>query len=54
MYRRVGCNVRTVLMDGEFEKLEDIMPTIECGCKGTCEQGQGFNQDSEGVDMGAD
>ena len=30
MYGRAGFRVRTVLMDGEFEKLKPIMPTIEC------------------------
>jgi hypothetical protein len=30
VYRRAGFNLRTVLMDREFEKLKDIMPTIEC------------------------
>jgi hypothetical protein len=29
VYRRAGFNVRTILMDGEFEKLKDIMPPIE-------------------------
>jgi hypothetical protein len=30
VYGQAGFRVRTVLMDGEFEKLEPIMPTIEC------------------------
>ncbi len=30
MYGQAGFRVRTVLMDGEFEKLKPIMPTIEC------------------------
>ncbi len=30
MYRRAGFNVRTILMDGEFEKLKNILPTVEC------------------------
>jgi hypothetical protein len=30
VYRQAGFRVRTVLMDGEFEKLKPIMPTIEC------------------------
>jgi hypothetical protein len=28
--RRAGFNVRIILMDGEFEKLKDILPTVEC------------------------
>jgi hypothetical protein len=30
VYRRAGFNVRTILMDGEFEKLKNILPTVEC------------------------
>jgi hypothetical protein len=30
VYGQAGSRVRTVLMDGEFEKLKPIMPTIEC------------------------
>ncbi len=30
VYRRAGFDVRTILMDGEFEKLKDIMLTVEC------------------------
>ena len=30
MYRRAGFNVSTILMDGEFEKLKEILLTIEC------------------------
>jgi hypothetical protein len=30
VYRQAGFRVRTVLMDGEFEQLKPIMPTIEC------------------------
>ncbi len=30
MYRRAGFNVRTILMDGEFEKIKKILPTVEC------------------------
>jgi hypothetical protein len=30
VYRRAGFNVRTILMDGEFEKLKDILPMVEC------------------------
>ena len=30
VYRRAGFNVRTILMDEEFEKLKNILPTVEC------------------------
>ncbi len=30
VHRRAGFNVRTILMDGEFEKLKNILPTVEC------------------------
>jgi hypothetical protein len=30
VYIRAGFNVRTILMDVEFEKLKDIMVTVEC------------------------
>jgi hypothetical protein len=30
VYRRAGFNVRTILMDGAFEKLKNILPTVEC------------------------
>ena len=30
VYRRAGFNVRTILMDGEFEKLKNILQTVEC------------------------
>ncbi len=30
MYGQARFRVRTVLMDGEFEKLKPLMPTIEC------------------------
>jgi hypothetical protein len=30
VYGRAGFNVRTILMDGEFEKLKNILPTVEC------------------------
>ncbi len=30
MYRRAGFNARTILMDGEFEKLKNILPKVEC------------------------
>ncbi len=29
-YRRAGFNVRSILMDEEFEKLKNILPTVEC------------------------
>ena len=29
-YERAGFKVRTILMDGEFEKVRDLMPCIEC------------------------
>jgi len=30
VYGRAGFRVRTILMDGEFEKLKPIMPSVEC------------------------
>ena len=30
MYRRAGFVVRTILMDGEFEKIKSLMPSVEC------------------------
>jgi hypothetical protein len=30
VYRKAGFNVRTILMDGEFEILKNILPTVEC------------------------
>ena len=30
MYWRAGFIVRTILMDGEFEKIKDVLPTVEC------------------------
>ncbi len=30
VYRRAGFNVRAILMDGGFEKLKNILPTVEC------------------------
>ncbi len=30
VYRRAGFIVRTILMDGEFEKIKDVLLTVEC------------------------
>jgi CRISPR/Cas system-associated protein endoribonuclease Cas2 len=30
VYPRAGFIVRTILMDGEFEKIKDVLPTVEC------------------------
>ena len=30
MYGRAGFRVRTILMDGEFEKIKPHLPTVEC------------------------
>ena len=30
VYTRAGFNVRTILMDGEFEKVNDELPLVEC------------------------
>jgi hypothetical protein len=30
VFGQAGFTVRTVLMDGEFEKLKPLMPTIQC------------------------
>jgi hypothetical protein len=30
VYKRGGYNVRTILMDGEFEKIKDLLSSVEC------------------------
>ncbi len=30
VYERAGFRVRTILMDGEFEKVQDLIPRLEC------------------------
>ncbi len=30
VYKRAGFIVRTILMDGEFEKIQSLLPTLEC------------------------
>jgi len=30
VYKRAGFIVRTILMDGEFEKIRPLLPTVEC------------------------
>jgi hypothetical protein len=30
VYARAGFTVRTILMDGEFEKIKDLVPRLEC------------------------
>jgi hypothetical protein len=30
VYGRAGFKVRNILMDGEFEKIKELMPTVEC------------------------
>ena len=30
VYGRAGFRVRTILMDGKFEKLKLLMPSVEC------------------------
>jgi hypothetical protein len=30
VYGRAGFRVRTILMDGEFEKLKPLLPSVEC------------------------
>jgi len=30
VYKRAGFIVRTILMDGEFEKIKSLMPSLEC------------------------
>jgi len=30
VYERAGFKVRTILMDGDFEKVRDVMPCVEC------------------------
>ena len=30
MYAQAGFTIRTILMDGEFEKIEDLVPRLEC------------------------
>ena len=30
VYKRAGFNVHTILIDGEFEKIKDLMPQVVC------------------------
>jgi hypothetical protein len=30
VYKRAGFIVRTIMMDGEFEKIKPHLPTVEC------------------------
>ena len=30
VYVRAGFTVRTILMDGDFEKIKDLVPRLEC------------------------
>ena len=30
VYARAGFTIRTILMDGEFEKIKDLVPRLEC------------------------
>ena len=30
VYVRAGFTIRTILMDGEFEKIKDLVPRLEC------------------------
>jgi hypothetical protein len=30
VYKQAGCVVRTILMDGEFEKIQPLLPNLEC------------------------
>ena len=30
VYKKAGFIVRTILMDGEFEKIQPLLPTVEC------------------------
>ena len=38
VYRRAGFRVRTLLMDGKFEKLKPLMPNVECNTTAAKEQ----------------
>jgi hypothetical protein len=38
VYERAGFRVRTILMDGEFEKVQDLIPRIECNTMAAKEQ----------------
>jgi hypothetical protein len=38
VYQRAGFMVRTVLMDGEFKKIKDLMPWLECNTTAAKEQ----------------
>ncbi len=33
VYERAGFRVRTILMDGEFEKVRDLIPRVECNTR---------------------
>ncbi len=37
VYRRAGFRVRSILMDGEFEKVKGLMPMVECNTTATKE-----------------
>ncbi len=37
VYTRAGFTVRTILMDGEFEKIKDLVPRLECNTTATKE-----------------
>jgi hypothetical protein len=37
VYARAGFTVRTILMDGEFEKMKDLVPQLECNTTATKE-----------------
>ena len=37
VYNRVGFTVRYIIMDGEFEKVKDLLPTIVCNTTATKE-----------------
>ncbi len=30
VYAQAGCTIRTILMDGEFKKIKDLVPRLEC------------------------
>jgi hypothetical protein len=37
VYARTGFTVRTILMDGEFKKMKDLVPRLECNTTATKE-----------------
>ena len=52
VYERAGFRVRNILMDGEFEKLKPLMPSIECNTTAAKEHVSANYLHPEGADEG--